>query len=364
MDAIVRFCRKLSMLFTRERFHSDLEEEMAFHREQQAQALQTEGMTPEEAKYAATRQFGNAARLKEESLDTVGFRFETAVQDSRYALRQLGKNPGFACTAIVILSLGIGASTAIFSAVNPILFEPLPYPGASRIMMISYISDDGSRIAQTFHTYCELAERNRSFETLAVADPWQPTLTRPDRPERLDGQKVSADYFRVLGVSPLLGRDFQPADDVLNGPKVVILSNGLWRRFGADNALIGQQVKLNDDSYTVIGVMPATFDNVLVSSANAWAPLQFDKGNAASTQTREWGHHLKMVGRLRTGVSINQARSDLDRIARTPLPDFPRPPWASLEHGVAINSLQSELTSRTAPRTARSAGLVPSCWCF
>jgi putative ABC transport system permease protein len=280
------------------------------------------------------------------------------LQDLGYAARQLRKNPGFACTAILILGLGIGASTAIFSAVNPILFEPLPYPHASRIMMMSYITDDGSRIAQTFHTYRELAERNHSFETLAVADPWQPTLTGSDRPERLDGQKVSADYFRVLGVAPLLGRDFQAADDVLNGPKVVVLSNRLWRRFGADNAIIGQQVKLNDDNYTVIGVMPATFDNVLVSSANAWAPLQYDRTNAVSTQTVEWGHHLKMVGRLRSGVSIDQARSDLDQIAHTPLPEFPRPAWAAMDHGVATDSLQNEITSGVRPALLAVLGAV------
>jgi putative ABC transport system permease protein len=358
MDAIVRFLKRLGILFTRERFRSDLDEEMAFHREQQEQALQAEGMTTEEAKYAAKRQFGNTARLKEESLDTVGFRFESALQDFRYALRQLRKNPGFACTAILILGLGIGASTAIFSAVNPILFEPLPYPHAGRIMMMSYITEDGTRIAQTFHTYRELAERSHSFETLAVADPWQPTLTGADRPERLDGQKVSADFFRVLGVAPLLGRDFQAADDVLNGPKVVVLSNRLWRRFGADKAIIGQQVKLDGDSYTVIGVMPATFDNVLVSSANVWRPLQFDRTNAASTQTREWGHHLKMIGRLRAGIGIGQARSDLNRIARTPLPEFPRPAWAAMDHGVATNSLQDEITSGIKPALLAVLGAV------
>jgi putative ABC transport system permease protein len=280
------------------------------------------------------------------------------LQDLGYAARQLRKNPGFACTAILILGLGIGASTAIFSAVNPILFEPLPYPHASRIMMMSYIADDGSRNAQTFHTYREVAERNHSFETLAVADAWQPTLTGSDRPERLDGQKVSADYFRVLGVAPLLGRDFQAADDVLNGPKVVVLSNRLWRRFGADNAIIGQQVKLNDDNYTVIGVMPATFDNVLVSAANVWRPLQYDRTNAVSTQTVEWGHHLKMIGRLRAGASVDQARSDLNQIARTPLPEFPRPAWATMDHGVATNSLQDEITSGVRPALLAVLGAV------
>jgi putative ABC transport system permease protein len=287
-----------------------------------------------------------------------GLKMNGLLHDLGYALRQLRKNPGFACTAILILGLGIGASTAIFSAVNPILFEPLPYPHASRIMMMSYITDDGSRIAQTFHTYRELAERNRSYETLAVADPWQPTLTGADRPERLDGQRVSADYFRVLGVAPVLGRNFEGADDVLKGPNVVILSDALWRRFGADNAMVGRQIKLNDDSYTVIGVMPATFDNVLTPSANVWAPLQYDRTNAASTQTVEWGHHLKMIGRLRAGTSIDQARSDLNQIARTPLPEFPRPAWAAIDHGVATNSLQDEITSGIKPALLAVLGAV------
>ena len=280
------------------------------------------------------------------------------LQDLEYALRQLRRNAGFACTAVLILGLGIGASTAIFSAVNPILFEPLPYPHASRITMISYISDDGTRIAQTFHTYRELAERNRSYETLAVADPWQPTLTGADQPERLDGQKVTADYFRVLGVAPMLGRNFEAADDVLNGPKVVVLSNALWRRFGADHAIVGQRVKLNDDSYTVIGVMPAIFDNVLTPSANVWTPLQYDRTNAASTQTREWGHHLRMVGRLRTGISLDQARSDLNQIARTPVPEFPRPAWASMGNGVATDSLQNEITRGVRPALLAVLGAV------
>src|SRR5579871_6640678 len=152
------------------------------------------------------------------------------LQDFRYAWRQLRKSPGFACTAISILALGIGGTTAIFSTLNPILFEPLPYPHASRIMTISYSGDDGTPIPQTFHTYREVAERNRSFQSLAVMKPWQPTTSEGDQPERLDGQRVSAAYFRTLGVAPLLGRDLQPSDDIFRGPKVVILSYGLDRK--------------------------------------------------------------------------------------------------------------------------------------
>jgi predicted permease len=281
------------------------------------------------------------------------------LQDFHYALRQMRKNPGFACTAILILGLGIGATTAIFSAVNPILFKALPYPHASRIVMLWYAAQDGSRIPQTFHTYRELAERNRSFDTIAVMKPWQPTLTGADQPERFEGQKVSASYFRTLGVTPSLGRDFKGADDILHGPKLAILSNGLWRgRFGGDSTIIGREIKLDDDNYTVVGVMPAAFDNVLAPSAKLWSPLQYDTGNIVSLQTREWGHHLRMVGRLRAGVSMALARSDLDRIARTPVSEFPRPPWAALDRGSIANSLQGDLAAGVKPALFAISGAV------
>ena len=281
------------------------------------------------------------------------------LQDVRYAVRQLRKSPGFACTAIVILALGIGSTTAIFSAINPILFEPLPYPQARRIVMIWYAAADGSRIPETFHTYRELAERSRSLEAIAVTKPWQPVLTGADHPERFDGQRVSANYFHALGVPPALGRDFQPSDDVYNGPKVVILGNELWQRiFAGDPSIIGRQVRLDDDNYTVIGVMPRTFDNVLAPSADVWSPLQYDSGNIASTQTREWGHHLRMVGRLRPGISMSQARSDLDLIAHTRVPEFPRPDWASLDQGFITNSLQDDVAGGVKPALLAVLGAV------
>jgi putative ABC transport system permease protein len=280
------------------------------------------------------------------------------LQDFRYSLRQLRKNPGFACTAIAILGLGIGATTAIFSAVNPILFEPLPYPQASRIMMIWDVVQ-GSRSDVTFHTYREVAERNRSLDAVAVMKPWQPTLIGVDRPERLDGQYVSASYFRVLGVAPILGRDFQKSDDRVHGPKVAILSDQLWRlRFGGDPAIVGRQVTLDGDEYSVIGVMPPSFENVLEPSAQLWSPLQYDAGNITSLDTVEWGHHLRAVARVRAGIGIGQARSDLDLIARTPVVEFPRPRWASVKQGFIIDSLQDDVTRAVKPALLAVFGAV------
>lgn len=279
-------------------------------------------------------------------------------QDLRFGLRMLARNPGFTAVAVLTLALGIGADSAIFSAVNPILVESLPYPQPGRIMMIWDIFD-GARSEVTFHTYREIAERNRSFGELAIFEGWQTTMTGPAEPERIDGLSVSAEYFRVLGVRPALGRDFEPSDNAYHGPKVTILSYGLWqRRFGGDRAIIGRQIVLDGDAYTVIGVMPRAFENVLASVAEIWSPEQYDPAHIADVNTGEWGHHLRMLGRLRPGVSKEEAKSDLDRIAQTPAAEFPRPQWASLKVGFIVDSLQDDIARNVKPALLAVLGAV------
>ena len=280
-------------------------------------------------------------------------------KDLRFGIRMLLKRPGFTAIAIVTLALGIGASTAIFSAVNPILFESLPYPDASQIVTIS--DDFGttdSSIGMTFGTYQELVQRSRSFTAIAVARPWQPAMTGSAEPERLEGQRVSASYFQVLGVSPVLGLNFNSADDRLNGPNLVIISEGLWqRRFNGESAIVGRQVTLNGNSFTVIGVMPRAFENVLSPKAEVWTLLQYDS-SLPSFEGREWGRHLRMIGRLKPGVGTEQARSELNTIARTRLPEFPRPPHASLDSGMLLTSLQDQVTRGVKPALISVLGAV------
>src|SRR6185369_11517679 len=219
----------------RHRAEQELEDEIRAHLEMEAQEMQEAGSSPAAARIAARRTFGSVAITKEDCRTMWGFRsIETLWQDLQYGSRMLLKHPTFTIVATLTLALGIGASTAIFSAVNPILFEPLPYPHPSQIMMISDHGSEDSPIPVTFGTYRELVERSRSFDAIAVTRPWQPTMTGPAEPERLEGQRVSASYFHVLGVSPALGRDFDSSDDRFKGPKVAILSDRLWqRRFGS-----------------------------------------------------------------------------------------------------------------------------------
>jgi len=339
---------------------SEMDAELRFHMEAYAEDLVRSGMAREEATRRARLEFGGVERVKEEGREARGVNLvESLLRDLRYGASNMLRTPGFTAITVLTLALGIGATTAIFSAVNPILFESLPYPRPERIMVISEFGADSSRTRVAFHTYRELAARSRSFETLAVTKIWQPTLVTPREPERFDGQFVSAGYFRVLGVPPFLGRDFEPSDDRFHGPHVVILSDALWRRrFGGDAAIIGRKITLDDNSYTVIGVMPNTFENVLVPSAELWTPLQYDPGHIADSQTREWGNHLRMAGRLQPGASSDQASRELKAIVGDPVPEFPRPPWASHQQGFIVNSLQDDVTQSVKPALLAVLGAV------
>jgi len=346
-------------LWRRSRLEEQLENEMRFHLDQHTADMIAQGHDPAEARRQARLALGGEEQVKENCRDARGTRWlEDLWQDFRYAVRTLRQRPGFTAVGALTLALGIGASTAIFSVVNPILFEPLPYPHAGRIMMI-WDTYEGVRCDVTFHTYRELAARSRSFEAMAVMEAWRPAMTSATKPERFDGQSVSASYFRALGVSPALGRDFQEADDRFKGSHVTILSDALWRRrFGGDNAIVGRQITLDGDLYIVIGVMPRGFDNVLAPSAELWAPLQYNAGNVTNYESGEWGHHLHMVGRLRPGLGVDQARRELNAIARAKVGEFPRPPFASLEHGLIVNSMQGEITRFVKPVLLSVLGAV------
>lgn len=350
---------RIANLFRRSQVDREIDAELRAHIALRIDDNVAAGMAPEEARRDALLRFGNAVALRERTAgEDAALALESLARDLRFALRQLRMSPGFAATAIVILALGIGASTAIFSAVDPILFEPLPYPHAARILTV-WDTYKSQRFETTFGTYREIAARSSSFETLSTFEPWQPVMTGAEKPERPDGQSVSANYFHMLGVAPALGRDFQPSDDVFRGPQVVILSDKLWRRrFGADPAIVGRAVKLNDDSYTVIGVMPRDFENVLEPTAEIWTPLQYDLSALNNFNSWTWGHHLRIAGRMRAGVTMDEARRELAGIAAHAQSTFPRPRWASLHEGLIVDSLQDDVAHSVKPALLAVLGAV------
>jgi putative ABC transport system permease protein len=350
--------RGLRALHNRAAADRDVADEVDDYVEHAAAAYIARGLSPRDARRAARLDVGNITVAREQ-VRSYGWEnaIETLVADLRFAARRLRSNPGFSIVAVTTLALGIGATTAIFSAVNPILFESLPYPQADRIAMISDVGADDGPIDVTFGTYLELAARSRSFSSMAVLGRWQPTLVGGAEPERLNGQRVSADFFRTLGVSPALGQDFQPSDDRANGPKIVMLSDGLWRRhFGGDPTLVGRIVKLDDISYVVAGIMPRGFENVLAPLADVWTLLQYN--TSFTPESREWGHHLRLVARVRPGTTIDQGARELAQIAEKPIPEFQRVPWASLSNGLIVSSLQHDVTRSVRPALLAVLGAV------
>jgi putative ABC transport system permease protein len=259
--------------------------------------------------------------------------------DLRYALRLLGRRPGFTALAAFTLALGIGATTAIFSVVNPILFESLPYPRADRLLMVWERTKDGTKDNVGWATFDDISRASRSFGATAAMGSWSPTMTGRAEPELLSGQRVSPTFFTVLGVAPAIGRDFRAEEDVRGTPRVAILSHALWRtRFGGDSSLVGKQITLDGNAFTVVGVMPETFENVLDPTARIWTLLRY---NATLPFACRDCHHLRMVARIRPEVTVRQAEREVNVIAANLARDHPTE-YAGV--GMLMPSLQADTT--------------------
>ena len=355
MSLFRQLTRGLRVLVRRDAADRDLADEIQHYVDEATAAHLAAGLPADAARRAARLEVGNVAAVRDE-VRASGWEHlvDQTLADLVYGARRLRTDRAFTSVSVLTLALGIGATAAIFSAIKPILAEPLPYPHPERIVTIADFGQARAPIDVTFGTFRELAARTRSFESLAVMKPWLPTLTGQAEPERLEGQRVSAGYLRVLGLAPSIGRDLDASDDREGGPSVVILSDRLWRRlFNADPSIAGRPIVLDDNAFTIAGVMPP-FENVLAPSADVWAPLQY--ATAFTPLSREWGHHLRLLGRLRAGAGIERARRELDEIARSPRPEFARVPWASLGRSART------WRQRCGRRCSRSSGPCSCSW--
>jgi predicted permease len=312
MNIFPRLTRRLVFLFRRERFNRELDEEMAFHRAQATEEFIAAGMTPEAARYAAMRQFGNTALLKEHSHEVVGFRAETVVQDLRFALRQLSKNPGFAATAILILALGVGASVAIFAFVDAALIKPLPYPNPTRLVDVTESVALFPRGDLSYADYVDWKRLNTVFSSMDVYAAHRFEFNTPSGTESVHGLQVSAGFFATLGIQPMLGRDFRPGEDAPGAAPVVLLRYGAWqRRFGGRPDVVGQTVNLSGVSYTIVGVLPPSFEFAPREIAEFFEPLR----PTGECEKRRSCHNLDGIARLKDGVTVGGAQAQMKAIA-------------------------------------------------
>jgi putative ABC transport system permease protein len=238
------------------------------------------------------------------------------ITDLKYALRMLAKTPMFAIIAVLTLALGIGANSAIFSVVNTVLLQPLPFKDPDRIVMAwaRYVNDSAGRGVHSFPDYADLRDQNRSFSGMAAYTRTACTLSLTDDAQYLEGNAITPEIFDVLGVPPLLGRGFTQEDAKDQGERVVVLTYPLWKRaFGGDPKIVGQQITLSGRGYTVIGVMPPGWKFPIEDEHIDYViPLQY---MVASALTNRGSHFLSVVGRLKPGVQIRQAEAELSAIA-------------------------------------------------
>ena len=295
--------------------NEDLERELRSDLELEEEEQRDRGLPPDEARYAARRAFGNTTLIREQTHESWGSApFERFLQDLRYALRQFRRSPGFASTAILVLALGIGVSVAIFGFVDAALLEPLPYANPNRLMSVNESSIESPRWPLSYPDFLDWRRLNKSFSSLDIYSGAGFLLRAGTDTEPVQGERVSGGFLTTLGVHPILGRDFNADEDRLGGPNVVILSYGAWiHRFGARRNVIGQTVDLDDQAYSIIGILPRSFTFAPSGNAEFWVPIN----TLSPHQYSRTFYSFMGIGRLRDGVNAQTAQAEMTAIAKT-----------------------------------------------
>jgi predicted permease len=338
----------------RGRVESEMDEELRFYIHMRMQENILRGMTPDQARRDAERRFGNFEHIKDLCRDVRGGgMLDTLWQDVRFGSRMLVRSRAVTIVAVLALALGIGANTAIFSVVNSVLLKPLPYKSSERLVMVW---EDATKYGFAHNTpapanFIDWREQGEAFEDMAALIDQSFNLTDVGEPERIEGQRVSASLFPLLGVEPVLGRAFLPEEDRPEGNRVVILSHGLWRRrFGLDENIIGKTLNLNAELFTVVGVMPPAFQ-FPDPEDELWVPVAFSPDEASNRGS----HYLRVVARLKPDVTLGQAQAEMDTIAARLEQQYPQ---SNTSVGAVVVSLQEELVGDIRPALLVLLGAV------
>jgi putative ABC transport system permease protein len=351
---------RIKALLRRSELDRDLGDELDFHLAMREQKNREAGINAEEARYAARRQFGNTTLAKERTRDMWTFTtFETLYRDLRHAVRLLRNKPAFTAVAVLTLAVGIGASSAVFSVVNSVLLKPLPYPQEQRLVMIwetkAREGRDHNVVAPANFLYWQ--EHSTTFEQLAAFFDDTSTLTGEGEPEEIPSQGISTNLFSLLGISPILGRDFSSDEGRRGHNHEVLLSYGLWqRRFGGDRNVAGKNIRLDGQSYLVVGVMPpgvtlfAPQGSLTGKAAQLWWPYGWK-----DEDRKPRGRWMTAMGRLKPGVSLAQAQTEMDALVASVTkiyPDF-ETGW-----GVNVVPVHQDLSSGIRPTLVVLLGAV------
>jgi putative ABC transport system permease protein len=312
----------------------DLHAEIDAHLEFEIQENIACGMPPDEARAAARRHVGNLTQIEERARDAWGFpSLETVAQDLRYGLRGLRRSPGFSLVVVLTLALGIGANTAIFSVVNAVLLRPLPYPAAERLVELGESDPEAEGISVTWVNYQHWRNENRSFEDMAGFHTAHVTLTGRGEPLPARAATVTSGFFGLTGAKPLLGRVFGDADDRPGAALTAVLSYRFWiDKLGADANILGAALTLNGQPYVVLGVLPPQF-SFFQQPIDFYLPLHRMQGDIPDR-----GSHgsMRLLARLKPGVTLHAAVADLDLIMRRLAQSDPGPESLHRAHGVFL----------------------------
>jgi predicted permease len=341
-------------LFLRKKAESELDSELRFHLESQIENNIRAGMSREDARQSAQREFGAVELAKEECRDERGTQFfEQLSQDVRFGARMLWKNPGFTAVAVLTLALGIGANTAVFSIVNAELLRPLPFAKPNQLVDLYLKTRTSDQTSVPYPTFLFWQRESRTMQSMAVWTYGSFDLTGMGEAEHLSGRTVSGDFFSVFGVQPILGRNFREEDERPGAAPVVLVSEGFWKRkFGASPTIIGKVMTLNQTDFEVIGVIPSTFR--LWSVTDVYVPAGRSE-NSSANYNGPAGIYA-VIGRLRSDATLVDAKSDLARVFR----DFATayPDSVGEARGVSIYSLKQDIIGDLQPTLLLLLGAV------
>ena len=342
----------------------DVEREIDLHLELKARELEEKGLSPDEARRAARASFGDLESVARECREVRGEvikerrrreRWDDFWRDLRVTVRSLRRSPGFTLVAVLTLALGIGANAAIFTVLRSVLLAPLPYSEPDRLVQLWTDERSHGRAAPEWLTppdFLDWQSGNKTFAQMAAYSGWFPDWTGAGEPVSLTGIQVSWSFFSVLGVKPALGRDFVPADDESGTDRVVILSDGIWRRrLGADPGVIGRSITLNGEPWTVVGVLGRDFRPPLPAPPDVWRPFKRPTTSGCGRSCIV----LRAIGRLRPGVTVAQAQEDLATVAARLARDFPE---TNRGRGAWLIPLHEQLTGASRPALFALAAAV------